>query len=134
MTRVTDLFMLAGAGAIDRLGDALSAFPARAIGSGTFAQVRALHSGNGMFVEYFTRSAAAIPPLVTDKDQTLVTYGLSAEAIEELVEGLPERALDRIVLPGQATEFSTVWDGSDLLELLTRKVSIPRLDGAVGRK
>jgi Acyl-CoA reductase (LuxC) len=132
MTRVADLFMLAGAGAIDRLGDTLSAFPGRAVGSSTFAKVRAFHSGCGMFVEYFVGSAAEISPLMASKDQTLVTYGLGAEAIEGLVALLPNRALDRIVLPGEANDFSTVWDGSDLFELLTRKVSVPGADRAIG--
>ena len=87
-----------------------------------------------MFIEYFVRTIDEIPPLLASKDQTLVAYGLSEEQIEALVERLPNRAIDRIVLPGQATEFSTMWDGSELLDILTRKVSIPWSDRPTGER
>jgi hypothetical protein len=125
VSRVADLFMLAGAGAIEQLGASLSAFPGRAMGRGSFAKVRELHSGHGLFVEYIVGTAADIIPLLEGKDQTLVVYGLGLEQIETLIGQLPNRALDRIVSPGQATDFSIVWDGSDLFDILTRKVEIP---------
>ena len=134
VSRVTDLFMLAGSGAIRQLGDALSSFPGRAIGCATFAKVREIHSGHGLFIEYFVRAIDEIPPLLASKDQTLVAYGLGEDQIEALVERLPNRAIDRIVLPGQATEFSTMWDGSELLDILTRKVSVPRSGRPIGER
>jgi hypothetical protein len=51
-------------------------------------------------------------------------YGLPVEELHELIEILPNRALDRIVAPGQATEFSTIWDGTDLFDVLTRKIGL----------
>jgi hypothetical protein len=124
MSRVTDLFMLAGAGAIDRLGSALAAFPARASGRAGLREVRNMHSGHGMFVEYSLPALAELARFMDDKDQTLVAHGFTDPEIELLLQSLPNRAVDRIVMPGHATEFSTVWDGSDLLDVLTRKVSL----------
>ena len=77
-----------------------------------------------MFVEYVARKAADIAGFVREKDQTLVVYGLPDEALHELIDRLPNRALDRIVAPGQATEFSTIWDGTDLFDVLTRKIDV----------
>jgi Acyl-CoA reductase (LuxC) len=134
VSRVTDLFMLASSGTIRQLGDALSAFPGRALGRGTLAKVREIHSGHGLLIEYFARAVADIPPLLASKDQTLVAYGLREEQIEALVAQLPNRALDRIILPGQAMEFSTVWDGSELFDILTRKVSVPPSGRPVGER
>jgi len=124
MSRVTDLFTLAGTGAIDRLRTSLAAFPARASGSAALTEVREIHSGHGMFVEYTVSSLADMARLMDDKDQTVVAHGFQDAQIELLLQSLPNRAVDRIVLPGQATDFSTVWDGSDLFEILTRKVSV----------
>ncbi len=55
-----------------------------------------------------------------------MVYGLSDQAIEALLNSLPGRAVDRIVLPGEATNFSIVWDGADLLDTFTRKVNVTR--------
>jgi hypothetical protein len=124
ISRVTDLFMLAAVGAIDRLGAPLAAFPGRAAGHSALAELREIHSGHGMFVEYDLPSLAEVASLMDDKDQTLVVHGFRDDEVEALVRALPNRAVDRIVTPGQATDFATVWDGADLFDVLTRKVSV----------
>ena len=126
MSRVTDLFMLAGSSVIDRLATPLSSYPARASGCSTLGGVREIHSGYGMFVEYAVTSLLDVARLVDDKDQTMVVHGFADSEIASLLRALPNRAIDRIVLPGQANDFSTVWDGSDLFAVLTRKVRVPR--------
>jgi hypothetical protein len=123
--RITDVFSLAAEGAVNSLLAPLAQFPARAAGSGTdLAQVRRLHSGNGLFVEYAVPGIADVAALLGETDQTLVAYGFAEDAIEDLVSRLPSRAIDRIVAPGQATNFSSVWDGTDLFGVLTRRIQI----------
>jgi hypothetical protein len=124
MSRVTDLFMLAGRGALDRIDGSLAAFPARALGRGRLADLREIHSGHGLFVEYVAPSLQDVAGWLDGKDQTLVTHGFCRSEIGRFVQSLPNRAIDRIVAPGDASNFSVVWDGSDLLELLTRKVYV----------
>jgi hypothetical protein len=124
MARVTDLFALAAAGGIDGLASAPAQRPALGNGTSLMKAVREIHSGHGLFVEYVATKAADIAGFVREKDQTLVAFGLPDEALHELIEMLPNRALDRIVAPGQATEFSTIWDGTDLFDVLTRKISL----------
>ncbi len=124
MARVTDLFSLAAAGAIDGLSAPPAQRPALAAGTSLIDAVREIHSGHGLFVEYAVAQAAEIAGFVREKDQTLVACGLPAEALHRLIESLPNRALDRIVSPGQATEFSTVWDGTDLFDVFTRKIGL----------
>ncbi len=86
-----------------------------------------------MFVEYTVDALSRVAPLMDDKDQTIVVHGFDDAEIDTLLRSLPNRAVDRIVPPGQATDFSTVWDGSDLIDILTRKVSLPaRLRAAMG--
>jgi hypothetical protein len=124
MARVTDLFVLAAAGDIDGLASSPAQRPALGTGTALMKAVREVHSGHGLFVEYVATKAADIANFVREKDQTLVVYGLPDEQLHELIETLPNRALDRIVAPGQATEFSTIWDGTDLFDVLTRKISL----------
>jgi hypothetical protein len=124
MARVTDLFALAAAGGIDGLAASPAQRPALGIGTPLISTVREIHSGHGLFVEYVATRAADIAGFVREKDQTLVVYGLPDESLHELIESLPNRALDRIVAPGQATEFSTIWDGTDLFDVLTRKIAL----------
>ena len=125
VSRVTDMFMLAGLGAIDRLETPIAAFPAVVRGSAALDDVREVHSGHGLFVEYTIDSLAHVAPLLHDKDQTLVVHGFDEAEVDELLRSLPNRAIDRIVPPGQATDFATVWDGTDLIDILTRKVNLP---------
>lgn len=122
MARVTDVFALAASGAIERLDGPPAQRPALASGRRTLDAVRELHGGHGLFVEYSLAAVEEIAGLVRAKDQTLVAYGLERQGLERLIESLPARALDRIVAPGQANDFSTIWDGTDLLEVLTRKI------------
>ena len=125
VSRVTDLFMLAGAGAIDHLETSLVAFPARAAGRASLTEVREIHSGHGMFVEYTVPALLDVVRFMDDKDQTMVIHGFNDSELQALLQALPNRAVDRIVLPGRAVDFSTVWDGSDVFDLLLRKVFVP---------
>ena len=49
----------------------------------------------------------------------------SREALVALLDQLGNRALDRIVPFGRALDFHPVWDGTDLLDVLTRKITLP---------
>ena len=129
MARVTDLFTMAAEGVIDRAEGDYSQLPARGRGAGPSGAVRSLHSGFGLFVEYRLEALDELLPFLDDKDQTLVVHGISDEALADLLERLPNRALDRVVPIGQATDFAISWDGINLLDLLTRRISLPRAAG-----
>lgn len=126
MARVTDLFAMAAEGVIDRAEGDYSRLPARGRGAGPSGAVRSLHSGFGLFVEYRLEALDALLPFLDDKDQTLVVHGISDLDLAGLLERLPNRALDRVVPIGQATDFAISWDGINLLDLLTRRISLPR--------
>ncbi|MEA3066270.1 MAG: hypothetical protein QOJ27_2731 [Sphingomonadales bacterium] len=132
MARVTDLFTMAAEGVIDRAETDYARLPARARGAGPSGAVRSLHSGFGLFVEYRLERLDELLPFLDDKDQTLVVHGIRDDALADLLERLPNRALDRVVPIGQATDFAISWDGINLLDLLTRRISLPRA-AAVGR-
>lgn len=126
MARIADLFAMAAEGVIDRAEGDYSRLPARGRGAGPSGAVRSLHSGFGLFVEYRLEALDELLPFLDDKDQTLVVHGIGDEALADLLERLPNRALDRVVPIGQATDFAISWDGINLLDLLTRRISLPR--------
>ena len=126
MSRVTDLFVLAGARAIDRLGGPISQLPGSGLGSRLVPAVRDIHSGYGLFAEYPLSHVNEIALHLDEKDQTLVAYGISDADLGSLIDHVRNRAIDRIVAPGEAMDFATVWDGTDLFEVLLRKVTLSR--------
>jgi len=129
MSRVSDVFAMAAGGLIDAVGENVVQVPTRATGRAAAASLRELHSGFGLFVEYRLSDLAELISQLTDKDQTLVLHGAGPAAVDQLIESLPNRALDRIVRVGQATDFGVTWDGINLMDILTRRVAIARMAG-----
>ena len=78
----------------------------------------------GYFTEYLAGSLDEIAPIVTRRYQTLAYFGVDREALENLVARHSLPGIDRIVPFGSTTEFSLTWDGYDLIQTLTRKVSL----------
>lgn len=60
----------------------------------------------------------------TEVDQTITHYGFDAEALRSLATRSGTRGVDRLVPIGQALAFDVVWDGYDLIDDLTRKVTV----------
>lgn len=54
--------------------------------------------------------------------QTCVVVGSSREAMKEHLVSVPRIMIDRVVAPGQALAFDWLWDGVDLLSVLSRIV------------
>lgn len=127
MTRVSDIFVLAGLGLIEKSSGPLAAMPGRVAGTTLTDELRERHNGFGLFVEYVRDSLLDVLPVLTEKDQTLVCHGLPLSQIEAFAARLPNRSIDRIVQPGQATDFDIVWDGTNLFDYLSRTVSLPKV-------
>jgi len=89
------------------------------------AEARALHCGHGLFLELQLPELAALAAHLSDKEQTLAVHGFSREALLELVQVLPARALDRLCPIGQALAFAPTWDGVDLISAFSRKLLLP---------
>lgn len=128
MSRTSDLFALAAEGAITAVPGRLGARPSLGRGGDAARAIRDLHSGFGLFVEYRLDRLKELATYLHDKDQTLVVHGFSADQLTTLVENLPNRSLDRIVAPGQATDFAVTWDGTNLFDLLLRRVSVVKVE------
>ncbi len=94
----------------------------------SFPDVRGEFCGAGLFYQLQVTDLLEIVPHIRRSDQTLATFGISEEDLQNLVTALRGRGIDRIVPFGQALNFSRYWDGYDLLAELTRKITIDSSD------
>lgn len=83
-----------------------------------------VHSTCGYFYECYLRSLNDIAPLVNRKFQTLAYYGFEGQELEHFVKKNRLKGIDRIVPIGRTLDFSLVWDGYDLISMLSRAVQI----------
>ena len=61
-------------------------------------------------------------PVVNEKYQTLTYFGLEPEDLRKMVIGSRLRGIDRIVPVGKAMDIGVVWDGYDIIGMLSRIV------------
>lgn len=78
----------------------------------------------GLFFEAVIEDYAEILPSLTEKVQTIATAGIDAEEIKEWILKHSVRGIDRIVPFGKTLDISLVWDGYDLVRMLSRIVSV----------
>ena len=78
----------------------------------------------GYFTECEVQSLDDIAPIVSAKYQTLAYYGFEREELEAFVLRNRLTGIDRIVPFGETTAFALTWDGRDLIQSMSRVVSI----------
>lgn len=87
-------------------------------------EIRKIHCGAGLFIEWTVLSLNEVASSLSDKDQTLSYFGYEKEELVQFLHCIQNRAIDRIVPVGQALNFSQIWDGYDLLLSFTREIEI----------
>lgn len=88
------------------------------------AAVAPEHCGGGLLSEWRLESLDDLAGRLSRRHQTLVHFGFDRASLARLVERLNGRALDRLVPVGKALDFTSVWDGQDLLRETIRLVWI----------
>jgi len=94
----------------------------------SFRDIRGEFCGAGMFYQLTLPSLIDLSLHVKRADQTLTIFGIPRQDLEEFVKKTRGRGIDRIVPIGQALNFDHIWDGMDLLQEFTRKISIRMKD------
>ncbi|MGX5173702.1 acyl-CoA reductase [Aliikangiella sp. IMCC44653] len=81
------------------------------------------HCGSGLFFEIAIKDIKDALSTFGRSDQTLSYFGIDKKLLSKLVlSEIP--GIDRIVPIGKALEFSSVWDGYDLPQILTRNIDV----------
>lgn len=93
----------------------------------SFPRMRGAFCGGGFFYELYVDSIDELRPHIRRTDQTLAVYGFDRVQIALFLTSICGRGIDRVVSIGEALDFNRYWDGVDLLQEFTRKVTISEL-------
>lgn len=74
----------------------------------------------GYFVEHTVNNMDEIAPIISHKYQTMVYHGFDKETMIDFVKRNHLKGLDKIVPFGDSTKFSLIWDGYNLISMLSR--------------
>lgn len=83
------------------------------------------HPGQYCFVVVLISELADLLVHQTSKLQTLSFAGVAPDELLALLNHASCTGIDRVIAVGQALNFDMVWDGMDLLSMLTRRITIP---------
>jgi hypothetical protein len=83
-----------------------------------------LRGKGGYFYEYDLQNLDELVPFITEKYQTVTYYGISPDTLRKFVMRHQLRGIDRIVPVGSAMDIGIIWDGYDLVNMLSRIVSV----------
>lgn len=78
----------------------------------------------GFFTEKTIDSLDEIAPMISNKYQTMAYFGFDKEELENFVISNELKGIDRIVPIGRTTEFSLTWDGYNLIDMMSRIISV----------
>jgi len=78
----------------------------------------------GLFFEYSLNDINGIKHIINNKYQTLTYYGVDKLLIKKFVLENNLKGIDRIVPVGQSLNIGLLWDGYDILNLLSRGIEI----------
>lgn len=89
-----------------------------------FPQIRGEFCGGGLFHVWKTDNLTNLITHVERKDQTLTVFGFTSEELRSFINTTAGSGIDRIVEFGAALDFNRFWDGNDLLQSFTRRVTL----------
>ena len=125
MSRLVAAFEFAAAGLASPVDPATHRLPERLAARELQPQMHGFHSGNGLLLEQRIDRLGELAGQLSAKEQTLSVFGFDRAEILSLVNHLPARAIDRIVPIGTALHFALTWDGNDLIDAFTRRITLP---------
>lgn len=79
---------------------------------------------SGFFFEKNIETLGEMMPVCDQRCQTLTYYGLSAAEIQAFIDQCRPMGVDRVVPIGKSMDFALVWDGYDLIDAMSRKISV----------
>ena len=83
-------------------------------------QIDEYRCSSGYFTEYHAVSLSELASIINRKTQTLAYYGFTKTELKDFIVNSKVPGIDRIVPIGRTSDFSTIWDGYNLIFTLTR--------------
>jgi hypothetical protein len=81
-------------------------------------------SHSGLFFEVNLLELDELAGFISSNYQTMTYFGFGLTELNNFIENFNLRGIDRIVPIGKSLDFSFVWDGHDLLNTLSRSITI----------
>ncbi|MBQ9043052.1 MAG: hypothetical protein IJ111_09625 [Eggerthellaceae bacterium] len=78
----------------------------------------------GYFYELDVSDFSDVAPLLGQSCQTVVYFGVDPRHVREQVLDAGQCGVDRIVPVGKAMDIDAIWDGMDLLAMMSRRVDV----------
>jgi hypothetical protein len=125
MARLIASFEFAATGLASPVEPTAHRLPERLASDRLRPEMRDFHTGNGLFLEQRLDRLEELSTQLSAKEQTLSVFGFDRAEIMGLVNELPARAIDRIVPVGTALNFALTWDGNELIDAFTRRITLP---------
>ena len=88
------------------------------------ADIDEYRCAGGFFIEYAAETLNALIPVVKRKYQTLSYLGADPQTLRYFVVKNGLRGIDRIAPVGHTMDFALTWDGYDLIQTLSRRISV----------
>ena len=80
-------------------------------------------AGYGTFIEIDIKTIKELKKYISEKCQTITQFGFESDDIKKVIIKENFRGIDRIVKMGMAFEISNIWDGYDIINILSRKIT-----------
>ena len=78
----------------------------------------------GLFFEHNIKDLNKINHIINNKYQTLTYFGINKDILKQFVLKNNLKGIDRIVPVGQSLDISLLWDGYDILNILSRGIDV----------
>lgn len=124
INKMVSAYVAAASGIADHIAPSITGIVGRVHLRPGVEAFRNVECGGGLFFETELPGLDQLRALLNQRDQTLCYFGFEKPVLLEWAQGLPIRAVDRIVPVGAALDFNISWDGNDLLRVFTREVDI----------
>ena len=89
-----------------------------------FKSIEDIQSGYGVFVETNISKISNLSDLLSSRSQTMTYFGYDKKKIKNIVLDNKFKGIDRIVEFGNAFNMSHIWDGFDVINTLSREISL----------
>lgn len=80
--------------------------------------------GYGTFIEIDINNIKEIKKYISERCQTITQYGFENIYLKNIFIANNFKGIDRIVKIGMAFEMSNIWDGYDIINSLSRKITV----------
>ncbi len=78
----------------------------------------------GLFYQCSIQSLDELCENITQKSQTMLTYGVESEEVRRFISEGRMQGIDRVVPFGKGLDIGVIWDGYDIIRSLSRSITI----------